>query len=82
MTPAEIRWSITANVTVTTPDGTSIPRGVPTFEVWASSSRSAYTKAKNILTCSWSGPSKVTMSLGMCDEKANYFSADEKGIKE
>ncbi|MEE9353351.1 MAG: hypothetical protein V3U94_02895 [Candidatus Thorarchaeota archaeon] len=85
MKPAEIRevrWTVMADVRTETPEGATTTRGAPSFEVWACSAKEAHTKAKDILTVSWRGPTKVEISMGLCDSNGNYFSADENGIKE
>ena len=81
MTPNQIRWTVAATVSIETPEGDSITRGSPTFEVWASNAREAHSKSKDILTASWRGPTKVEIQMGLCDSGGNYFSADEDGIK-
>ena len=80
--PTEIRWTVVADVRTETPEEATTTRGAPSFEVWACSAKEAHTKAKAVLTASWREPTKIEISMGLCDSNGNYFSADEKGIKE
>ena len=81
MKPDQIRYRIIATVTVQTQDGTSlIHETTPSFEVWATSFSEALIKARDIITASWHGPSKVSFVVSMMDEKGNYTTATEKGF--
>jgi hypothetical protein len=80
MKPDQIRYTIIATVTVETQDGTFLVRETPSFEVWATSFFEALMKARDIITASWHGPSKVSFVVSMMDEKGNYTTATEKGF--
>ena len=76
----EKEYTIVGTVTVEKPDKWSVTRGLPTFSVYGFSPIEAFWKAKDIITASWSGPSKVTFHLGMNDPDGNYWGANEDGL--
>lgn len=79
--PKIVVWTITGTVTTETPDGVVIPRQVPTLRVDAASAKDALEKYRDIVTAAWHGPCKVSFDVGMQDETANYFRADQDGVK-
>lgn len=81
MKPDQIRYAIIATVTVQTPDAAPLVRETPSFEVWATSFFEALMKARDIITASWHGPSKVSFLVSMMDDKGNYTTATEKGFE-
>ena len=75
----EKEYTIVGTVRVEKPDGWSVTRGLPAFSVYGSSPIEAYWKAKDIVTASWSGPSKVEFDLGITDPDGNCFPASGDG---
>lgn len=78
--PKSSDWRVTATVTVTTTQG-EISRSTPMFSVTATGARDAFSKARDVLTVAWHGPSKIEFQIGMCDDGGNYWAADQNGLK-